>query len=89
MLTGGAPRTILNCVFMAEKTKLSAAARKHTPHILNASRSHCPRGRGPRGGGEAGLRRCRAGELPFAKSIRVSFVLNADYSLCHGGLDFP
>ncbi|CAN0298504.1 unnamed protein product [Rangifer tarandus platyrhynchus] len=87
MLSGLALRTIFNCVFMVEKTKLKMQPLESTHHtFLMQSQAACSNGQREEGGGrvegDAGQR-----ELPLAESIRVCFAFNAHCNLCHGWLE--
>lgn len=77
MLSGLALRTIFNCVFMVEKTKLKMQPLESTQHaFLMQSEAACSNGQREEGGGR-GERGAGQRELPLAKSIRVCFVFNA------------
>lgn len=71
---------------MVEKTKLKMQPLESTCRVFFPPwEMTCSRGW--RGRERQDWRGAMQGELPFAKSVRVSFVLNADYTLCHGRLD--
>lgn len=87
MLTGLALRTIYNCVFTVEKTKLKMRPLESTHHVFFTQREvTCSHG-WREGRERQGWRDAVQRELPFAKSVRVGFLLNADCTLCHGWLD--